>query len=371
MTAAYGDWQGPLADYFGDQLATMRVVELGKGEGTRWLHARCKRVVSLEYSRYPFTASWEAEGLPDHVCVHLPTPRNLADLDGVLVRSRGKERPAALADEARKIHDAALPYGGDLLFIDHGCHNRGEVLECAFQAGWPYIAIHDTNFPYYGYRREHPCYDATEYSAGQGTIIFKRKAPIVTFVIPSIGRNTVEHTVLSLRRLTYPLWHAIVGFDALTDEQVSTLRFPDDDRITTVNLPEKAGGGRNFGGGTRNQLFGRISTPWLAFVDDDDSVRPDYLDRLNEARAAHPTARCVVFRMSYDPQDTKVLPPLGTVVPVKNKVGISFAVAKSLLDDLGLRFVNGPTEDFDLLNRIHAAGEPIVFSPHIVYNVRF
>ena len=368
---SYGDWQHPFTLHFGLDLAHMRVVELGKGEGTLWLYGRCASLVSLEYSRYPFTASWESAGLEGHTLVNLPTPPNLLDLDNILVRSRGKERPPALADEARKIHAAARAFGGDLLFIDHGSHNRGEVLTEAFKAGWSYIAVHDSNFPYYGYARSSPWYDATEYNDGQGTIIYDRRDSVVTFVIPSTGRATIERTLASVQRQTNPLWLVLVGFDAVDDAVVDGLTLPNDNRIRYFRLAEKAGGGRNFGGGVRNQLISRIDTPWVAFVDDDDTLRPDYLDRLNEARAAHPDARCVVFRMSYDPQDTKVLPPLGTTHPIKNKVGISFAVAKSLLDDLGVAFTNGPTEDFDLLNRIHAAGEPIVFSPHITYNVRF
>ncbi len=369
--SAYEDWQGPLADYFGDQLAGLRVVELGKGEGTRWLHARCASLVSLEYSRYPFIASWEAEGLPNHTLVNLPTPRNLPALDKVLVRSRGKERPPVLRDEAKKIHDAALSYGGDLLFIDHGCHNRGEVLDLALKSDWRFIAIHDTNFPYYGYCKSSYLHDVVEYNEGQGTIIFKRKAPMVTFVTPSVGRDTVGRTVRSLLAQNNSAWKSLVGFDAVDQALIVGLDLPQDDRISYINLPAKAGGGRNFGGGVRSQLISQIDSPWIAFVDDDDTLRPDYIVRLVDETQRHPAARCVVFRMSYDPSDTNVLPPLGIGRPIKNKVGISFAVARSLLTDLSLNFENGPTEDFDLLNRIHAAGETIVFSPHIVYNVRF
>lgn len=368
---SYGDWQHPFTLHFGLDLAHMRVVELGKGEGTLWLYGRCASLVSLEYSRYPFTASWESAGLEGHICVNLPTPPNLLDLDNVLVRSRGKERPTALADEARKIHAAARAFGGDLLFIDHGSHNRGEVLAAAFAAGWSCIAVHDSNFPYYGYARSSPWYDATEYNEGQGTIIFDRKDSVVTFVIPSTGRSTLERTLASVRNQTNPLWSVLVGFDAVDDAVVDGLTLPDDNRIRYVRLAEKAGGGRNFGGGVRNHLISRFASGWIGFVDDDDSLRPDYVDRLVEVSTANPDAAVIVFRMSYDPDDTHVLPPLGMNCPVKNKVGISFAVRKEVLDRHGLGFVNGATEDYALLSAIEATGERIVFAPHITYNVRF
>ena len=194
---------------------------------------------------------------------------------------------------------------------------------------------------------------------------------MVTFVTPSIGRDTVGRTVRSLLAMQNPAWKSLVGFDAVDQALIDHLDLPQDDRIAYINLPAKAGGGRNFGGGVRSQLISQIDSPWIAFVDDDDTLRPDYIDRLIDETQRHPAARCVVFRMSYDPSDTNVLPPLSIGRPIKNKVGISFAVAHSLLANLNLNFENGPTEDFDLLNRIHAAGETIVFSPHIVYNVRF
>ena len=171
----YSDWQQPFESYFGDSMRELCVVELGKGEGTRWLHSRFRQVVSLEYSRYPFTASWENEGLPGHILLNLETPSNISELDNILIRSRGADRPMALREEARKIHEAALGYTGDVLFIDHGCHNRGEVLELALLSQWSYTVIHDANFPYYGYQITSPHHEVKRYSKGQGTIFFKRK----------------------------------------------------------------------------------------------------------------------------------------------------------------------------------------------------
>lgn len=169
------DWQHPFDSYFGDSMRDLCIVELGKGEGTRWLHNRFRKVVSLEYSRYPFTASWENEGLPGHILLNLETPSNLSELDNILIRSRGADRPIALREEARKIHEAALKHGGDVLFIDHGCHNRGEVLELALLGKWSYTVIHDANLPYYGYQKTSQSHEMTRYAKGQGTIFFKRK----------------------------------------------------------------------------------------------------------------------------------------------------------------------------------------------------
>jgi cellulose synthase/poly-beta-1,6-N-acetylglucosamine synthase-like glycosyltransferase len=210
----------------------------------------------------------------------------------------------------------------------------------------------------------------TPYGAGQGTIFFERKKPTATVVIPSVGRSTISRTLQSLLAMRNPLWCALVGFDGLTEDKVQVLNLPKDPRITYLFLP-KAGGGSNHGGQVRNLLMEKAETEWICFLDDDDTFRPDYLDHLTEEQERHPEARTILFRMSYDPSDRKVLPPLTIRQPIVNNVGISFAVKKLLCQEQGLRFQNGATEDFYFLKSIADKGEEIVFSEHITYNIRF
>lgn len=189
----------------------------------------------------------------------------------------------------------------------------------------------------------------------------------VTFIVPSIGRPELTRTLQSLTALTNPNWKALIGFDAVKE-------VPDlltDPRIFYRFLSEKAGGGKNYGGGVRNYLIKEADTKWICFVDDDDTLRPHYIDSLVSETIANPTAVVIMFRMSYNRDDSIILPPIGLSEPVKNRVGISFAVQRQFLVDNKIEFVNGQTEDYELLRRIHEANGKIAFSTTIAYNVGF
>jgi glycosyltransferase involved in cell wall biosynthesis len=189
----------------------------------------------------------------------------------------------------------------------------------------------------------------------------------VTVIIPSIGRKTITRTLNSLISQTNPNWLAAVGFDGLKKEAVSDLTVQDP-RISYFFLP-KVGGGLNHGGSVRNVLLDFAATEWVCFLDDDDTFRPDYIEKLQEL--ANQDYDVVMFRMSYDPSDTNVIPRLGIQKPMIMQTGISFAVRKSFLDKHSLRFFNSGAEDFMLLLAIEQKGGKFHFSPHITYNIRF
>jgi glycosyltransferase involved in cell wall biosynthesis len=189
--------------------------------------------------------------------------------------------------------------------------------------------------------------------------------PFVTFIVPTVGRPTLQRTLESLVQQTEQNWKCLVGFDGIPVQIVI-----EDPRIQYMGLP-KAGGNKNFGGGVRNQLLNITTSPWAAFVDDDDTVRPTYVASLRDEIQTRPDATCIIFRMSYDEHDTNVLPPLGTTRLQLSKVGISFAVQTKFLNQHKIRFVNGPVEDFHFLKRVERFGAPFVWSRHIEYNVRF
>jgi len=193
--------------------------------------------------------------------------------------------------------------------------------------------------------------------------------PLITFIIPSTGRKTITNTLNSLINQNNPLWVARVGFDFISEETKYSLVLPDDKRITYIFYPHKLGAGRNYGGIVRNTLIEDATTEWIGFVDDDDSLRPDYIDRFIEEKTSDNDL--IMFRMSYDDKDEKVLPPLGVNIPIVNEMGISFAIRKLFLYINNLRFVNHYCEDFLLLREIYNKGGIIKFSDHITYNVKY
>ena len=65
-------------------------------------------------------------------------------------------------------------------------------------------------------------------------------------------------------------------------------------------------------------------TEWIGFVDDDDSIGPNYIENLKFEANKNPTADCVVFRGYYSFWNT-VLPQSKSIHLIPNSVGISFA----------------------------------------------
>ena len=190
----------------------------------------------------------------------------------------------------------------------------------------------------------------------------------VTFVIPSINRPSLQRTLKSLMVQTNPSWRATVVFDGVMPDN----RTPPDPRIRYVFLNKKMGdvksdGAHGRAGRVRNYgIDARSSGPWIAFVDDDDVLHPEYVETLQQTvNGGSPDV--VIFRMQY--ADGTVLPPPGATDFTKNNVGISFAYRKPLFD-AGFQFAgNSETEDFDLLDKLRRAKRRIVMHPSVRYFV--
>jgi glycosyltransferase involved in cell wall biosynthesis len=185
--------------------------------------------------------------------------------------------------------------------------------------------------------------------------------PSVTFIIPTLGRPTLKRTIQSLQAQHNPNWEAIIIFDGLTPQPLTT-----DPRLRMIEIPKT--GRYNHAGEVRNQGMKYVTTEWMAFVDDDDTLTPDYVDRLLEESQRKADLTTVIFRM-YDPELQQIVPEPHQQGFSSGHVGISYSIKTSLYQD-GFRFVPGPTEDFKLLEAIRQAGQKMVLSPYITYWVR-
>lgn len=180
-----------------------------------------------------------------------------------------------------------------------------------------------------------------------------------TFIVPTIGRSTLERTLSSIIAQTVPEWQALVIADCVPE-----FRLPiSDDRIYTLNLRNKHGTGNN-GGQVRNHGLTNACGDWLAFVDDDDSVDPHYLEWLREEGADQDL---VIFRMRCGPGG-HVLPPDTNLHP--GYVGISFALRREFQSSKGLWFPNDSGEDWVMLSNARANGARIKVSDRVAYFVR-
>jgi glycosyltransferase involved in cell wall biosynthesis len=183
----------------------------------------------------------------------------------------------------------------------------------------------------------------------------------ITFVIPTVDRPTLPGTLESLKKNKNPNWNAIVVFDGIEPTYRS-----DDDRITIIKT-EKVGK-LNHGGRVRNEGIKQSKTEWIGFVDDDDILKHTYVDLFNEELNNNTGADVIIFRMIFT--NGLILPPPRNKTFVKNQVGISFCLKRSLFVDENFWFEPSSTEDYDLLDRLRTAGKKIVMSDHVTYFVR-
>ena len=95
---------------------------------------------------------------------------------------------------------------------------------------------------------------------------------IITFIIPSIARLTLLTTIESLKKQSNPNWNAIVIYDGVDGPTF------DDERIKIIKS-EKVGleGPMNGQSGlVRNIGIKQTETEGIGFLDDDDTIHPEY-----------------------------------------------------------------------------------------------
>ena len=108
----------------------------------------------------------------------------------------------------------------------------------------------------------------------------------VTVIIPTHNRRALlERTLTSVLAQEGVSLEVVVVNDGGTDGTVEWVARHDDPRVTLVNHPEPRGVAA-----ARNSGIERASTPWLAFVDDDDLWSPLKLQCQLAALAAEPAA---------------------------------------------------------------------------------
>lgn len=181
----------------------------------------------------------------------------------------------------------------------------------------------------------------------------------VTFIIPTIGRDTLKNTIFSLLNQTNPNWNAIIIFDGICPTETMN-----DNRITVIQC-SKLGEGHNSAGLVRNYGILLAKTEWIAFVDDDDVIKSTYVDIfLNEIIRYENDV--IIFRMISEGQ---IIPNNCTDNFYINCVGISFALKKCIFDS-GTIFEPSSVEDYTLLDNIRQKKYKMMISPYLLYSVR-
>ncbi len=195
---------------------------------------------------------------------------------------------------------------------------------------------------------------------------------MISFVIPSIGRNTIKYSIQSLLNQTIQDWKCVVGFDGKGENDIDKSLIVMDDRIKYVYFSEKMGVSAHHGnaGLVRNSIINHLDndTDWIGFLDDDDTLSKFYIEILKLEKTKY-EFDCCVFRMRYDKDNQKVIPPFEMNYLQQNYVGISFCVNKKFIEKNNIKFTNDNAEDFKFLKEIYDRGGKIHISSHVAYNV--
>lgn len=181
----------------------------------------------------------------------------------------------------------------------------------------------------------------------------------ITFIIPTIGRDTLERAIQSIENQTNNEWKIIVVFDGIQ----STLKNPNSK--TRVLEIEKKGVDKNSAGNVRNHGMKYADTEWVAFLDDDDVISPDFVETFYKEIDEYPYVNILIFRMM---QNDVIIPKLKTDNFYEGDVGISFIVNKKILDRI--QFVPSAVEDYNFLNEARKQNFVIMISPYVKYFVK-
>lgn len=208
--------------------------------------------------------------------------------------------------------------------------------------------------------------------------IYIKEDIFITFVMPTIGRNTIDISISSLVNQTKNNWVLYIIFDNVPISENFIKKYNSliqESKIIIFYLSEKKGIGKNWAGNVRNFVADKIMTPRVAFLDDDDTLTKDYIEKLQEEIFLNTDFDVLIFRMlssKWIIKNTKI-----QVIPKTNKpkdvikvwwVGISFVLKSNIFKQF--QFKPSSIEDFDLLNRIKKSHYKIIVSPFITYIVR-
>jgi len=185
----------------------------------------------------------------------------------------------------------------------------------------------------------------------------------ITFIIPTIGRESLLESIESLINQDDCDWRAIIIFDGVKNNFEIN-----DKRINIVEI-EKIGNleKKNSAGQVRNIGFKYVKkSEWIGFLDDDDYLSNNYISKLKEELKINNNIEVCIFRMGYE--NKYILPTANDRNIIRNKVGISFAIKKYISNDIF--FNNNPFEDFIFLKELQKKNYRILISSYVSYFIR-
>lgn len=196
-------------------------------------------------------------------------------------------------------------------------------------------------------------------------------APVVTIILPTKCRPTLDRAINSLLVQTEVAWNAVILLNGrqcpkpeLLQRMYSTRSHSSRLRFEAVDLNVS----RNCAGEVRNHALRFVKTMWVGFLDDDDTLAPHYVDALIREQRRSSRVSLVAFRM-YHSLDKIFIPAHDLNVVKRNHIGISFA--HLLTNTAADNFVPSASEDFDFIyNFCHVGRRECVLSNEVLYYVK-
>ena len=204
----------------------------------------------------------------------------------------------------------------------------------------------------------------------------------IIFIIPTLGRQSLINTIQSLINLTSNDWKALIIFDGIKNnldqiyinkinknQQFIFLEINKCGIINENKINNCAGLVRNYGiEYLLNHEQEELKTEYIGFVDDDDTLHPNYIDYLKKEELKF-QFDLLVFRMMY--KNFNIIPHLLTKKIEKKNVGISFALKYEIIkNNKDLRFKNDCFEDFIFVFIAKQINKKILLSKYVAYFVQ-
>lgn len=209
-------------------------------------------------------------------------------------------------------------------------------------------------------------YDAT--SSRINKFINVETRPAITFIIPTSDQTKLIRTLRSILQQTKNDWRAIIvfyGFEPTDETLLTILQNPHFLYISIKRSETQYANGQL--GYIRNIGLGFVSnSTWVGFIDEGDTIIPDYCHRLEDEENSTPTTDAIIFRMKCG---NDIFPPENYHQITQHLVGISFVIRANLLIE-GFLFKPSSSEDFTFLFDLQRKHKTIAFSRIVAYYVK-
>lgn len=129
--------------------------------------------------------------------------------------------------------------------------------------------------------------------------------PKVSIVTSTYNRaEVIRQAIASVRAQDYQAWEMLVVGDCTPDDTAGTVASYGDPRLHFYNLPVKSPPGSHGSIAKNHAIFKMAKGDYIAYLDDDDIYRPNYLSTMMGYVERHPEAALLYCRCMYRDKKT-------------------------------------------------------------------